>query len=179
MKIVVVYESMYGNTHLIADAIAQGLATYGDVHVVPVAKANPTLIADADLIVVGGPTHVHGMVRPSTRKAAIGAAEKPGSELHLDPDADGTGLKEWFGTMEGMTGFAAAFDTRAPGPEILTGRASKRIGSLLRDHGFTLLAEPESFLVTKDNHLELAELRHARSWGLELGVFLTQRQLQR
>ena len=179
MQSVVVYESMYGNTHLIADAIAKGLATYGEVHVMPVAKADQARIADADLVVVGGPTHVHGMSRPSTRKAAIGAAEKPGSDLHLDPDADGTGLKEWFAAMDGTTGCAAAYDTRAPGPEVLTGRASKRIGRLLRQRGFTLLVEPESFIVTRNNHLEPDEMRHARSWGLELGAIFTQRQLQR
>ena len=33
MKAVVVYESMYGNTHLVADAIGQGSALY-DVDVV-------------------------------------------------------------------------------------------------------------------------------------------------
>ena len=36
MKVVVVYESMFGNTHLVADAIGAGLATLGDVAVVPV-----------------------------------------------------------------------------------------------------------------------------------------------
>ncbi len=36
MKAVVIYESMYGNTHLIADAIAEGLRTHGEVAVVPV-----------------------------------------------------------------------------------------------------------------------------------------------
>lgn len=178
MKAVVIYESMYGNTHLIADAIAQGLSTYGEVVVMPAAKADKSLVADADLVVVGGPTHIHGMTRPSTRRSAIAAAEKPRSELHLDPDAAGTGLDEWFDTIGDLSGYAAAFDTRAAGPEMLTGRASKRIARLLRHHGLTMLVEPESFLVTKDNHLDPAETRHARSWGLELGIFATQRQPQ-
>jgi hypothetical protein len=167
---------MYGNTHLIADAIAAGLASYGEVEVTSVATANFARVSEADLVVVGGPTHIHGMSRPRTRNSAIAAADKPDSELHLDPDAHGTGLDEWFDTMAGMTGYAAAFDTRAPGPELLTGRASKRIGRLLCQHGFTLLVEPESFVV-KDNRIDPAEQRHARSWGLELGTFLT-RQLQ-
>ncbi len=38
MRAVVVYESMYGNTHLIADAIGAGLAEGFDVAIVPVAK---------------------------------------------------------------------------------------------------------------------------------------------
>jgi flavodoxin len=40
MHAVVVYESMYGNTHLIADAIGAGLEAAFDVRVVPVSHAN-------------------------------------------------------------------------------------------------------------------------------------------
>jgi flavodoxin len=36
MRAVVVYESMYGNTHLIADAIGAGLEAAFDVRVAPV-----------------------------------------------------------------------------------------------------------------------------------------------
>ena len=39
MRVVIVYESMFGNTHLIADAIAEGLAPGNEVTVVPVAQA--------------------------------------------------------------------------------------------------------------------------------------------
>ena len=78
MRAVVVYESMYGNTHLIADAIGAGLSTAFDVRVVPVSTAWPEVIADANLVVVGGPTHVHGMSQASTRKAAVEAAGQPG-----------------------------------------------------------------------------------------------------
>ena len=77
MRAVVVYESMYGNTHLVADAIGAGLSTVCDVSVVPVAQADPAVLAGADLVVIGGPTHAHGMSRPSTRKAAVEAAGKP------------------------------------------------------------------------------------------------------
>ena len=44
-KVVVVYESMYGNTHLIADAIGKGFgqATTAEIVVVPVAEAEQHL----------------------------------------------------------------------------------------------------------------------------------------
>ena len=71
MQAVVVYESMYGNTHLIADAIGAGLRTAFDVSVIPVSHASAAVLNGADLVVVGGPTHVHGMSRASTRKAAV------------------------------------------------------------------------------------------------------------
>ena len=53
MKAVVVYESMYGNTHLIADAVAAGLAELGEVEVVPVGGATPEVLDRAELVVVG------------------------------------------------------------------------------------------------------------------------------
>jgi len=61
VDILVVYESSYGNTHLIANAIGEGLGTARTVEVLPVAKAAQELVDRADLVVVGGPTHVHGM----------------------------------------------------------------------------------------------------------------------
>ena len=111
MKAVVVYESMYGNTHLIADAIADGLRVHGETIVVPVGDADAGAIADADVIVVGGPTHAHGMTHANTRKGAIEAAEKPGSDLVLDEDADaeGPGLREWFASLDQLPTRAAAF----------------------------------------------------------------------
>src|SRR6266536_4698634 len=99
MRAVVVYESMYGNTHLIADAIGAALRTAFDVRVVPVSQAKPEVIADADLVVVGGPTHAHGMSRAATRKAAVEAANKPVSPLRAEPGALGPGLRDWFASL--------------------------------------------------------------------------------
>jgi flavodoxin len=45
MKVVVVYESMFGNTHAIADAIAAGIGEGNDVVVLPVARAGQELSA--------------------------------------------------------------------------------------------------------------------------------------
>ena len=53
MRVVVVYESMYGNTHLVAQAIGDGLGESAQVAVVPVAEAAATLADGADLLVVG------------------------------------------------------------------------------------------------------------------------------
>ena len=99
MRAVVVYESMYGNTHLVADAIGAGLGTAYDVSVVPVSHAGPEVVAGAGLVVVGGPTHAHGMSRAGTRKAAVEAANKPVSPLEVEPDALGPGLRDWFSSL--------------------------------------------------------------------------------
>jgi len=170
MRAVVVYESMYGNTHLVADAIGAGLGTACDVRVVPVAQAGPAVLAEADLVVVGGPTHAHGMSRATTRKWAVGAADKPVSDLKVEPDALGPGLREWFGSLGRCSGKAAAFDTRLHGPATLTGRASTGVSRLLRAHGFDVVGEPESFLVTKQDRLEPQETTRAREWGTKLAA---------
>ena len=173
MRAVVVYESMYGNTHLVADAIGAGLSTVFDVRVVPVSQVSQATLADADLVVVGGPTHAHGMTRAVTRKAAVEAADKPVGGLTVEPDALGPGLREWFDSLGSYPVKAAAFDTRVHGPAALTGRASKGVARLLRAHGFDVAAEPESFLVTKQDRLEPHETNRAREWGTKLATRLT------
>ncbi len=177
MRAVLIYESMYGNTHLIAEAIAAGLdaalrsAGLGaETVVVPVSKASHELVASADLLVVGGPTHAHGMSRPATRDAARHAADDAAKDLHLDPDAEGDGLRDWFSTRARLELQAAAFDTRMVGPPVFTGRASKGIAKQLDRAGATMLAAPESFLVSRDNQLEPHEAERAREWGAELAA---------
>jgi hypothetical protein len=168
MKTVIIYESMFGNTRAVADAIATGLGDGTDAVVVPVGQARPELLDGADLVVVGGPTHVHGMSRAATRKGAAEMAGKPGSELTLEPGAEGPGLRDWFDQLGRSRLAAAAFDTRLTGRTILTGQASKAITRLLRQHGFRMVAGPESFLVTKDNRLRPGERDRARDWGRRL-----------
>jgi hypothetical protein len=170
VKSVVIYESMYGNTHLVADAIADGLRTHGEVLVVPVDKADAALVRSADLLVVGGPTHAHAMSHTHTRMGAVIASNnKPGSACTLDADAEGPGLREWFASFGQVETNAAAFDTRVDLPAAMSGRAAKGIARKLRHHGATLIAEPRSFLVTTANRLEPDERAHARDWGARLG----------
>jgi len=167
MKTVVVYESMYGNTHQVAECIAEVARTRGDVVLVPVSGATSEVLKDADVLIVGGPTHAHGMTSSATRRGAL--ADAPKKHIDLDPDAEGPGLRDWFEDLPMCTASrAVAFDTRFAGPPALTGRASKGIGNRLRHHGFELLAAPESFLVDKQNHLVDGEVERARRWASEL-----------
>lgn len=170
MRAVVIYESMYGNTHLIADAIGAELGSVFDVTVVPVSQAGSAVLADVDLVVVGGPTHIHGMSRAATRKAAVQAAANPAGELKVEPDAIGPGLRDWFGSLGQHPAKAAAFDTRLRGPAALTGRASRGVTRLLRAHGFEVVAEPESFLVTKQDRLNPEQTSLAREWAAKLAA---------
>jgi len=175
MRAVVVYESMFGNTRQIADAIGMGLVDGCIVSVVPVAQASPDQIKDADLVVVGGPTHVHGMTRASTRQGAAKMAEEADSGVVLEPDAVAGGLREWLDGLgkSKVGGKAAAFDTRMPGPAALTGRASKGISRALRHQGYAIVADPESFIVTRQNTLEPGEEDRARTWGASLVALIS------
>jgi flavodoxin len=170
MRAVVVFESMYGATHVAAEAIAEGLAPLGDVEVVSVADAANANVAEADLLVVGGPTHMHGMTSERSRAMAVQAAEKK-PDLHVEPSATaGPGLREWLADCEGNGRRAAAFDTRLAKPAFLTGAASHGIARRLRHHGYSLVAEPESFLVTNDGLLVDGEAARARAFGADLAA---------
>lgn len=67
---------------------------------------------------------------------------------------------------------AAAFDTRTHGSALLTGRASAAITRQLRAHGFEVVAQPESFLVTRRDRLYPEEAARARSWGSKLASII-------
>jgi len=156
----------------VAEAVADGLRSVAEAHfevaVVPVRDA-AVAVEHTDLVIVGAPTHVHGMSRPSTRAAAAEAAAKPGSTLHLEPQSDGVGVRDWLADLGPRRGPAAAFDTRVNAPVLVTGHAGKAIGARLRDAGLQLVTEPESFLVDRENDLLPGELHRARGWGERIG----------
>lgn len=172
MRAVIVYESMFGNTRAVAEAIARGIVgtdpEQAQVHVVPAAdlvSSETDVVDGADLLVVGGPTHAHSMTRPSTRQSAADQAAKAGSRLALQPGATNPGLREWFDELGGIHTRAAAFDTRLDAPPMFTGHAHSRIERMLHRHGAYRVAEAESFVVDKHNHLVDGELQRAEQWG--------------
>jgi flavodoxin len=165
---VVVYESVFGNTHEIAEAVAEGLREAAEVKVRRVAEAAAEDVAAADLVVVGGPTHVHGMVSHLSMKGATEDAKK--KEKQFVPDPDAPILRDWLSTLPKAKGArAAAFDTRIGKPMIVTGSAAKGIAKRLRQDGYKLVAEPESFVVDdSEGPLHEGELERAREWGRSL-----------
>ena len=162
MKALMVYESMYGNTAVVASAIADGLATSGvEVRVRPVTEVAATEVAEAGLLVIGGPTHAHGMSRETTRKTAASDKKNTFPRPTVEP-----GLREWIDELpDGDSRLAAAFDTRIDKPVFLTGSAAKGIARRLERRGFRLVAKPECFLVSTGNRLLDAEIDHAMRWG--------------
>jgi hypothetical protein len=170
MRALVVFESMFGNTEVIARAIAEGLQTAGEVEVVEVASAPRAVPAGVDLVVVGGPTHAHGMSKPESR---ADSARRAGDRLV----SHGTGIREWLGALQGGSAAvaAAAFDTRIKGPGVLWGSAAKGADKLLREIGLRVGVGPESFLVDGPtgplfDRLVAGEVERARAWGAALAT---------
>ena len=175
MGALVIYESMFGNTKRVAEAIAAGIGERLAVEVLEVSHAPLTIDPGVDLLVVGGPTHMHGMTSPKTRAAA---AERTSDPL-LSP---AIGMREWLELLAPVSGLtrAAAFDTRINGPKVLTGSAAGSFTRLLKGARFLLISEPESFrIVSKapevDNALLDGELEEATAWGRALAGMVPQR----
>lgn len=170
MRALVLYESIYHDTHAVADAVGEGLVAGGlaadEVAVLAVADNDPAMLEPVDLLVVGGPTHAHGMSTKATRSMARHDADRP-EDLDEHDHAMAPGLRDWFHRLDDVDqAAAAAFDTRFPGPALLTGSAAKGIARRLRHRGYQLVVEPESFLVTgNEGPLEPGEIDRAREWG--------------
>lgn len=171
MNVIVVYESVYGNTHSVAAMIAEGL---DHARLLPVREA-ATYTEPIDLLVVGGPTHMHGLAtNRSRRDAAEGAREDGGAPL--DPDADAEpGLRAYLADLDARAvRCAAAFDTRLDKSPWVTGVAAHGIARRLRRHGVEVIAT-ESFLVeSSEGPLAAGELDRARAWGAELRAKLAE-----
>jgi flavodoxin len=167
MNALVIFESMYGNTHAVADAIADGLRTHADVEVLSIHDAG-SVPGDADLLVVGGPTHMHGLTTAMSRRLAISAASED-EDIKLERGAgERPGLRSWLRDLDARGIRAAAFDTRGDARAALTGSAAKGIARRLRRRGCDIVGM-ESFLVADmEGPLEEGELSRAREWGKSL-----------
>jgi len=166
MQTLVVYESMYGNTRRVAEAVAAGAEAAGPAAVVHVTDIDPDHLDEVGLLVLGAPTHAWGLPRPTTRETAA-SKPNPGSP-ELEPNATGPGVRELLNQLGRLSAPAAAFDTRLNAPSLLTGRASRAIAAHLRRLGAQVIDPPESFLVTRQNQLLAGELERARGWGSKL-----------
>jgi len=167
---VVVYESLYGNTRAVAEAVGAGLAETMPVRVLPVADAGPDQLAGVSLLVVGAPTHVRGMSRPNTRTAAVQAAAAPDSGVTVEAGWRDTGVREWLTTVAAAPTWVASFDTRIKTPLGLSGSAAHRVAKRLEHSGFTFAVPPMGFYVTKHNRLVAGELERARDWGRSIAA---------
>ena len=148
MRTVVIYDSKFGNTEKIAEAIARGVGAFGDVHVMSTAEAvsvAQALAGRPDLLFLGGPTQKR--------------APSPALRAFIDALP---------ATLKGVP--AASFDTRYRGAVWLMGSAATEAAKVIGRAGGKLVAPPESFFIERRGRLELQKLEpgaieRAEQWG--------------
>ncbi len=167
MRVLVVYESMFGNTRDVARAVFVGLNAHADVELHEVSKA--TFSDRFDLIVAGGPTHAFSMSRPSTREDAVAQGATGGSET--------IGLREWLdGLPRATQGEAfAAFDTRVDKVRHLPGSAAAKAAKIARRLGYVPAGQESFFVAGTTGPLLHGELDRATAWGMQLAARLSDR----
>lgn len=139
MKVLVVYDSQYGNTEQVARAIG---AAMDGAKVVRAVEADSSALKEIDLLIIGSPTqggrHTQAM-RDFLDKLAASSLK---------------GLK------------AAVFDTRVSTKWVgIFGYAAGRIANDLKARGADLMAPPEAFFVTgTKGPLKDGELERAAVW---------------
>jgi len=161
MRAMIVYESLWGNTELVARAIGRVIATQMPVDIVDTDHA-PDSVFGYDLIIVGGPTHAFSMSRPATRESA--------AANDAAPHVPRRGIREWLSTLAPAPAgtIAAAFDTRVDSPR-LPGSAAKAARHELRSLGFSVDDKAKSFRVHGyQGPLADGELDRAVNWASEL-----------
>ena len=145
MNSIVIYGSRHGNTHQVAEAIANELRRHGTVDLFSVDDAPTMIPPTTDLIVVGGPTEAHRMT--------------PALANFFDQFVDGE--------LKGIA--AAGFDTRLTWPRLLSGSAAIGISGRLRKAGARVIDPGASFTVAgKYPVLEPGELDRATAWACSL-----------
>lgn len=169
MSVLVVYESMFGNTKAVAEAVADGLrdalAQRDDgieLTLQEVTDAPASVPDDVTLVVLGAPTHAFSMSRASTREDALKKART------TDAARRTTGVREWIAaaSLPPHT-TVVTFDTKIMKP--LTGSAAKSATKALHVRGFLDVARGESFGVADTpGPLLDGELERARAWGAAL-----------
>ena len=156
MKALVAYDSAYGNTEKVAQAIGDALGTQGNVEVVRVGDVQPAQLAGLTLLIVGSPTQ---------KFSPTGATNRFLKSIPRN-------------SLQGVR--VAAFDTRFPPSDIdkvrilaffvrIFGYAAKPIAHRLEKNGGELAISPEGFYVSgTEGPLVEGELERAAGWARQI-----------
>src|SRR6476469_7483215 len=172
-NVLVVYESMFGATRQVAEAVADGLSRSTRCTLVEVGAAPTVVDNDVDLLVIGAPTHAFGLSTPATRHEAQNETSTPVISRDL-------GVREWLAALVVLSprSKTAAFDTHMK-QRWVPGSAAHKIAHALVVKGLTEAQEPVSFRVDgKTGPLLEGELSRALEWGVALGHRLTDVSVQ-
>jgi Flavodoxin len=164
MKVIVVYESHWGNTAAVARAIADGFGT--GAQALSTDEASPAAVAEADLIVAGAPVMAFSL--PSDKMLATLAGD---SKAPSPPDLSHASMRSWLDGLPVGHGRSAEFET---GLRWSPGGATGAIGRKLEQAGFKRLDKSQRFVVKGSyGPLRDGELERAQRWGSELAAAMT------
>ena len=142
MNALVLYDSQYGDTQRIAQAIADKLAEFGEARAIRLDPRQPVELQGVDVFIVGCPTQ--------------GWKPTPAIQSFLEEVS--------FEELRGLA--VACFDTRFRLPRLMTGSAARVMARTLQEKGVSLLVEPESFFVKgTQGPLRDGELDRAAAWA--------------
>lgn len=143
MKSLIVYFTRYGNTHRIAEAIAEVLGSGGPVHVSSIDQLTVSDLSGVDLVVAGTPTH----------RMNLPQAVRPAFETLPRRILRGTPIAA-FDTAYKMSAWLARFT------------AARRLLSKLCKLGGKRVLRPETFhVVEREGPLYDGEIERAREWA--------------
>ena len=162
MKAIVVYESLWGNTAAIAQAIAAGIGP--DARALSTSEAAGTAIAEADLIIAGAPLLGFSLPTEAMReniRTNPGKAPRPANLASPS-------MRAWLAALPKGHGQAAAFETRlwwSPGSAV------KTILQGLVKAGYKPLSKSKRFIVKGAyGPLREGEIERAQLWGASLRI---------
>jgi len=154
MKSLIIYDSAYGNTEMVALAIKRALDEQGVVTISLVKSAQADMLDDIDLLIVGSPTQ---------------GGQPTRAMLDYVRDLPNIRVKNLR---------IASFDTRYAEKEHgfglkmlmrIIGYAAPKMADILRLKGATLIGNPEGFIVTgQEGPLKDDELNRAIAWARTL-----------
>ena len=145
MDALVLYDSQYGDTRRIAQAIADKLAEFGEARAVRLDPRQALELQGVDVFIVGCPTQ--------------GWRPTPATQSFLEEVS--------FEELRSLA--VACFDTRFRLPRFMTGSAANVMAGKLREKGSSLLVAPESFFVKgTEGPLRDGELERASTWARQI-----------
>jgi flavodoxin I len=149
MKTIVIFDSIYGNTKAIAEAIGQGIT--GDVKVLNIKDADISDLKNLGLLIVGSPTH-GGKPSKVTKAFLENIPKNALKNIHIA--AFDTGI-----SSEGKGYFMRTIIN-------LFAYAAKPLLDSLKKKGGIAVAEPEGFIVEgREGPLKEGELDRATQWA--------------
>lgn len=159
MNAVVVYESFWGHTALVAGAIAEGIGP--EAKLLTTDEATDAVLAVANLIVVGAPILAFSLASEATRRQIAHDPKAP-----APPDLSHRSMREWLASVPKGDAWFVTFET---GFKLSPGGAAGKIGRALRRAGYKELVPHERFLMAGSyGPLAGGEIERARAWGAGL-----------